>query len=341
MKKSTSSRRKFIKNISIAGITFGNAGNLASLFEKTIPENKKRIGIIGLDTSHSIEFTKALNNPDAGLEFAGYKVVFAYPKGSDDIESSVKRIPAYTEEIKKYGVKIAESIKELLDNVDAVLLETNDGRLHLKQALQVFEAGKPVFIDKPVAASLKDVIAIYKAAKQFHVPVFSSSSLRYIPGAEDIVKGKYGKVLGADVYSPARLEKTHPDLFLYGIHGVEMLYTIMGTGCKSVIRVTTPDTDVVVGTWKDQRIGNFRGLRAGKPDYGGTVFAENGIVTLGALQGYKPLLVQIINFFETGKSPVDYKDTLEIYAFMEAADESKRQGGMAVSLESVLQKAKQ
>jgi len=341
MKKSTSSRRKFLKNISIAGITFGNAGNLASLFEKTIAENKKRIGIIGLDTSHSIEFTKALNNPDAGSEFAGYKVVFAYPKGSDDIESSVKRIPAYTEEIKKYGVKIAESIKELLDNVDAVLLETNDGRLHLKQALPVFEAGKPMFIDKPVAASLKDVIAIYEAAKQFHVPVFSSSSLRYIPGAEEIAKGKYGKVLGADVYSPARLEKTHPDLFWYGIHGVEMLYTIMGTGCKNVIRVNTPDTDVVVGTWKDQRIGNFRGLRTGKLDYGGTVYAENGIVTLSTLQGYKPLLVQIIKFFETGKSPVDYKDTLEIYAFMEAADESKRKGGIAVSIESVLQKAKQ
>lgn len=340
MKKSTLSRRKFIKDVSISGIAFGSIGNVASLFDKSIWENKKRIGIIGLDTSHSIVFTKALNNPDAGSEFAGYKVVFAYPKGSNDIESGVKRIPGYIEEIKKYGVKIAESIKELLDNVDAVLLETNDGRLHLNQALSVFKAGKPVFIDKPVAASLKDVIAIYEAAKQFHVPVFSSSSLRYIPDAEEIFKGKYGKVLGADVYSPAYLEKTHPDLFWYGIHGVELLYTIMGTGCKNVIRVSTQDTDIVVGTWEDQRIGNFRGLRAGKLDYGGTVYAENGIVTLGTFPGYNPLLQQIIKFFETGKSPVDPKDTLEIYAFMEAADESKRKGGIAVSLESVLQKAR-
>ncbi len=341
MKKSTSSRRKFIKNISIAGISLGSAGNLASIFEKNIHRNKKRIGIIGLDTSHSIEFTKVLNNLDAGPEFAGYKVVFAYPKGSNDIESGAKRIQAYTEEIKKYGVKIAESIKELLDNVDAVLLETNDGRMHLKQALQVFEAGKPVFIDKPLAASLKDAIAIYEAEKQFHVPVFSSSSLRYIPGAEEIAKGKYGKVLGADVYSPAHLEKTHPDLFWYGIHGVELLFTIMDTGCKNVIHVNTPDTDLVVGMWEDQRIGNFRGLRAGRLDFGGTVYAENNIVKLDTFPGYNPLLVQIIKFFETGESPVDYKDTLEIYAFMEAADESKRKGGIAVSIESVLQKAKQ
>jgi len=337
MRKSTS-RREFVKNITFAGIAIGNAGNVSSLFKKPGSGNKKRIGIIGLDTSHSIEFTKTLNNADAGAEYAGYKVVVAYPKGSADIKSSAERIPSYTEEIKKYGVHIAASIKELLDNVDVVLLETNDGRLHLEQALLVFKAEKPVFIDKPLAASLKDVIAIYAAAKHFNVPVFSSSSLRYIPDAEEIAKGKYGKVSGADVYSPAHLEKTHPDLFWYGIHGVELLFTIMGAGCKSVTRINTPDTDMVVGTWKDDRIGVFRGLRSGKLDYGGTVYAENNIVTLGTFQGYNALLVQIIQFFETGKSPVDDKDTLEIYAFMEAADESKRKGGIAVSIESVLQK---
>ena len=339
MKKLITARRKFIKDTTIAGIGFGVVGNITSLFRKNILKGK-RIGIIGLDTSHSIEFTKALNNPDAGPEFTGYKVVSAYPKGSSDIESSVKRIPGYTEEIKKYGVKIAESIKELLDNVDAVLLETNDGRLHLEQALSVFKAGKPVFIDKPVAASLKNVIAIYEAANQFHVPVFSSSSLRYIQGTKQIAQGMYGKVLGVDVYSPAYLEKTHPDLFWHGIHGVEMLYTIMGTGCKKIIRVTTQDTDIVVGEWEDQRIGNFRGLRSGKLEYGGTVYAETAIVTLGTNPGYNPLLQQIIKFFETGESPVDPKDTLEIYAFMEAADESKRKGGISVNIENILQRVK-
>ena len=340
MKKSPATRRKFIKNVSIAGLSFGLSERVNYLFGKSITKGK-RIGIIGLDTPHSIEFTKVFNNPAAGPEYGGYKVVSAYPKGSNNIESSVKSIPGYIEEIKKYEVKIAGSIKELLDNVDVVLLETNDGRPHLDQALSVFKAGKPVFIDKPVAASLKDVIAIYEAAKQYHVPMFSSSSLRYIQGAEQISQGKYGRVLGADVYSPAHLEKTHPDLYWYGIHGVEILYTIMGTGCKNVIRVNTKDTDTVVGTWEDQRIGSFRGLRSGKLGYGGTVYAENSIVTLGAPPGYNPLLQQIIHFFKTGKSPVDPKDTLEIYAFMEAADESKRKGGVAVSIESVLQKAKE
>jgi hypothetical protein len=340
MQQLVPSRRKFIKNVSFAGVSLGLAEHVDFLFGKSTTK-QKRIGVIGLDTSHSIEFTKVLNNPDAGSEFAGYKVVSAYPKGSNDIESSVKRIPGYTEEIKKCGVKIAASIAELLDNVDAVFLETNDGRLHLEQALSVFKAGKPVFIDKPVAASLKDVIAIYEAAKKFHIPVFSSSSLRFTKGVEQIVQGKHGKVLGAEVYSPAHLEKTHPDLFWYGIHGIEMLYTIMGTGCKNVIRVTTPDADIVVGTWEDQRIGNFRGLRSGELGYGGTVFTENDIVTLDTFSGYNALLLQIIKFFETGKSPVDTKETIEIYAFMEAADESKRKGGISVNLESVLLKERQ
>jgi hypothetical protein len=114
----------------------------------------------------------------------------------------------------------------------------------------------------------------------------------------------------------------------------------MGTGCKSVVRINNPDTDIVVGTWKDGRVGTFRGTRTGKHDYGGTVYGEKENLPLGPFKGYDNLLVQIINFFKTGKVPVSAEETLEIYAFMEAADESKRNGGKAVSLEDVIQKAK-
>jgi hypothetical protein len=159
--------------------------------------------------------------------------------------------------------------------------------------------------------------------------------------AQEVVQGKVGKVLGAEAYSPAHLEKTHPDLVWYGIHGVETLFTVMGTGCQSVVRTHTENTDLVVGTWNDNRIGTFRGMRTGKLDYGGTVYGENGITLLGPYDGYNPLLTQIIRFFETGKPPVSEAETLEIFAFMEAADESKRLGGAAVSLESMFKKAQQ
>ena len=302
--------------------------------------NGKRVGIIGLDTSHSIAFTKALNDPAAGDTFGGYKVVAAYPKGSLDIQSAVERIDGYTKDIQTYGVEIVGSIEELLPKVDVILLETNDGRRHLEQALPVLKAGKRMFIDKPMAASLADAMAIFEAARHYQLPVFSASSLRYIKGMDEIKNGAAGKVLGAETYSPCKIDPTHPDFFWYGIHGVETLFTAMGTGCQTVVRVATEDTDVAIGTWEDGRIGSFRGLRAGKPSYGGTIFGEKAITTLGSYNGYNPLLEDIIKFFQTGIVPVQPEETLEILAFMEAADLSKKKGGIPVSINKIMEKAK-
>lgn len=327
-------RRSFIKTTIATSVALQFLDGTTTL---ATPAEGKRVGIIGLDTSHSVAFTKALNAASPDPVYDGYKVVAAYPQGSKDIESSIKRIPGYIEEVKKLGVEITSSIKDLLSKVDVILLETNDGRLHLEQALEVFKAGKRMFIDKPVAGTLSDTLAIYEASKKYKIPVFSASSLRYIKGIEAIDKSK---VLGADTFSPATLEKTHPDFFWYGIHGVETLYTVMGTGCKSVSRVSTPDTDIVVGIWADGRTGTFRGTRTGKHDYGGTVFTQEGNKILGPYAGYEPLLVDIIKYFKTGEVPVTPEETIEIFTFMEAADESKRQGGKSVMLESVLAKAK-
>jgi predicted dehydrogenase len=331
-------RRNFIK-ASAAGIAgFGLLGRSLDINDLNLQENH-RVGIIGLDTSHSVAFTQALNNPSAGPEFGGYKVTAAYPKGSNDIKSSVDRIPGYTEDVKKLGVEITGSIEDLLSKTDVILLETNDGRLHFDQALKVMKAGKRMFIDKPIAASLSDAIAIFRAAEFYKVPVFSSSSLRYIQGASEITDGSLGKVLGADTYSPATLEKTHPDLFWYGVHGVETLYTIMGTGCSSVSGTFTEGTDQVTGLWADDRIGTFRGIRKGRADYGGTVFCEKGIAFLGKYNGYNPLLLEIVKFFQTGVSPVKQNETIEIFTFMAAAFESKKRKGSQIMLEKILKDA--
>jgi len=332
-------RRKFIKTSTAAGIGVGITGTVFPLFSKGSSVAGNRVGIIGLDTSHSVAFTKTLNADNASPEFKGYKIVAAYPPGSLDIDSSVKRIPGYIEEVKKMGVEIVDSIPALLEKVDVVLLETNDGRRHLEQVLPVLKAGKVMFIDKPVSASLVDAIVIYEAAKHYKVPVFSSSSTRFMSSAQEVVKGKIGKVLGADAYSPCSLEKTHPDFFWYGIHGVEILYTVMGTGCKSLTRVHTENTDLATGTWSDGRIGTFRGTRTGEHLYGGTAYGVKGNAVLGPIEGYEPLLKEIIQFFQTNISPVKAEDTLEIYAFMEAADDSKRKNGESVNLDVVWERA--
>lgn len=320
----------------MAGFGLGIAGNTIPIFgNRNLKEI--RIGIIGLDTSHSIEFTRIFNDPDAGID--GFKVVAAYPQGSRDIKSSLEMIPGSIEEIKKMGVKITGSIEELLLITDAILLETNDGRLHAEQAFPVIKASKPLFIDKPIAASLADAVSIFEAAKRNNVPVFSASSLRFMESAQQIVQGKAGKVLGADTYSPATIEKTHPDLFWYGIHGIETLFTVMGTGCRSVVRHYTEGSDIVIGVWEGNRIGSFRGIREGAKDFGGKVFGDKGIVAIGPWDGYKPLVKQIADFFRTGKAPVTPRETLEIFAFMEAAEESKFNRGTSVNLSDMIKKA--
>lgn len=300
-----------------------------------------KVGIIGLDTSHAPAFVKVMNDHQAEGHIPGCRVVAAYPKGSPDIESSVSRVPGYIKDVSAMGVEIVDSIETLLTKVDAILLETNDGRPHFDQSVPVFKARKPLFIDKPVAGSLIDAIALYQAAEKHQVPMFSSSSLRYSPGAQKIRAGEMGKVFGADATSPCSLESSHPDLYWYGIHGVETLFTVMGPGCVSVSRTSSADFDVAVGLWDNGRIGTFRGSRKGPAPYGGTVFAEKGVGPIGNYGGYAPLVKEIVTFFQTGVVPIDPKETLEIYAFMEAADESKRQGGKAVSLESVMNSARE
>jgi hypothetical protein len=188
---------------------------------------------------------------------------------------------------------------------------------------------------------LADTVSIFRFAAKKKVPVFSSSSLRFYPAVQAASKGKATQpITGADIYAPCTLEKTHPDLFWYGIHGIETLYTIMGTGCKQVVRVHQEDADVVVGTWNDGRIGVFRGLRNGKYDYGVTTYSKTDINHLSMEGGYEGLLKEIVQFFKTGKSPVPVDETIEIYAFMEAADESKRRGGIPVDIKTVMDKLK-
>jgi len=332
-------RRKFIKQSVMAGAVLGLQSIPFSLLARP-HSNEIRIGIIGLDTSHSPAFTEIFHAENPGPGLAGFRVVAAYPQGSADIKSSVDTIPKYTQQIQQMGVEVVNSIKELLRKVDVILLETNDGRPHLEQAREVYKAGKPVFIDKPLAGSLADAVKIYREAAEKNVAVFSASSLRYLKNAQAVrYDNKIGQVLGADTYSPASLEPHHPDLFWYGIHGVEVLFTVMGTGCESVTRFQTADTDVVVGKWKDGRLGTFRGTRTGTHDYGGLAFGKEANLILGPFEGYEALLVKIGEFFKSRVSPVEARETLEIYAFMEAADESKRRGGTAVSVEEELVKA--
>lgn len=310
-------------------------------------EAPKKVGIIGLDTSHVVAFTTVLNkgpkNPADATKFAGFRVTAAFAQGSKDIPESTTRVPEYTEKLQGMGVAIVDSIEKLCAQVDFVMLESNDGRVHLEQVLPVLKAGKPVFIDKPIAGSLADVLRIQEAAKQAGVAYFCSSSLRFAAGTQAVAQGSIGPVKSAFTTSPASLEPHHPDLYWYGVHGCESLYAVMGTGCVSVRRDQTPEGMIqVTGNWGAGRVGIFREAdrKAKGGPYGGQAIGEKGTAAIGKFDGYEVLLQAVVTMFRTGQAPVSPAETLELYTFMEAADESKRQGGAEVKLADVLAKAR-
>jgi hypothetical protein len=288
-----------------------------------------RIGIVGTDTSHVTAFTKMLNDPRASDHVAGARVVAAYKGGSADIDESRNRIDRFANELQdKWQVKIVDSIDDLCKQVDAVLLTSVDGRVHLAQAKVVIQAHKPLFIDKPLASTLEDAREIARLAKEAGVPWFSASSLRF----GGIAALRNSDLEGATTWGPGPLEPHHHlDLAWYAIHPVEMLFTLMGTGCEEVTRISTPREDVVVGRWKGGRIGTVRALRP-YGDYGAVVFRKNAKgqsaeSSMKVNDGYAPLVREIVQFFQTGKPPVSNEETLEIFAFLDAAQRSKESGG--------------
>ncbi len=298
-----------------------------------------RAGIIGCDTSHVIAFTNALNDPQASGPLANVKVTAAFPGGTD-VPASKDRLAGYVKQLREKGIKIVDTIDQLTEETDAILLESVDGRPHLQQ-FRAAAKGQPIFVDKPAAVSLADIISIFRIAEETHTPVFSSSSLRFCKEVQDAAHDQsIGDMLGCETVGPLSLMTHHPDLFFYGIHGVEPLFAIMGTGCETMSRTDSPLSTVVVGKWKDGRIGSYRGLKRGH-SYAVSTYGTKGILQHKIGSDYTPLLIEICNFFKSRQPPVSREQTVEIYAFMEAADESKRQGGKPVAISDIVHSAEQ
>lgn len=294
-----------------------------------------KLGIVDFDTSHVVQFSKRMNHigipEDQWVE--GAKVVCGFPGTSKICEQA--RIDGYTKELSDMGIEILSKPEDMIGKVDGVLIESVDGSVHLERAKPFLKAKLPMFLDKPMATSLKDAKALVALAKKAGVPMFSSSSLRF---AVELVATKndpaVGNVVGAECYSPAPLHERNPGLYHYGIHAVEPLFALMGAGLKAVWCVNQPGAEVVVGLWNDGRIGSIRGTRAGAHAYGFTVWGDKGVRQSSINPGliYRELCKQIVSMFTTGKAPVDIRETLEIMAFIDAAMASAKKNGGKVAI---------
>lgn len=291
-----------------------------------------KLGIVGTDTSHVIAFTKIFNDPSNADHVPGVKIVAAFKGGSKDVESSHTRVDKYAEELRtQWKIEIVPDIATLLTKVDGVLLESVDGRAHLPQFREIVKGRKPVFIDKPLASTLEDAREIARLGRENNVPWFSTSSLRY---SDAVLQWKSDANRGVVTWGPGPTEEHHYlDLSWYGIHPVEMLFALMGRGCEEVTRVSGKDMDETTCRWKDGRIGTVRTLRP-YGDYGTVIFREKQILQSAPKMkvNYAPMLKEIARFMETKQPPISNEDTLEIFAFMDAAQRSKAAGGKPAKL---------
>ncbi len=316
-----------------------------------------KVGIVGFDNYQSVAFTQLFHRPpEDNPDIRGLKVIAAWPGGSPDIADSVKGVPRWKERLSKLGISIEDSIADVVKQVDAVMIMSLDGRAHLRQAKQVLAAGKPIYIGRPLSASLEDAIEMFQFAEQHKTPMFSCSQHRYSPGFIGMRNHpEVGKVEGCFVYGGIKTEPHHADFFWHAIHSFETMYTIMGPGAVTVTRASTDRAELVTGVWKDGRIGTYRGIYTGALRYSALVFGDkgvapagkygypapvNGVVPKSRYKGYEGVATEIANFFKTGKTPIPPSETIELFAFMEAAHESKRRGGGPVRIADVLAKAR-
>jgi len=291
-----------------------------------------RLGIVGTDTSHATAFTEILNNPASKNHIPGARVVAAYPGGSRDLPDSWDRVDKFASELRtKYGVELVRDIATLCRKVDAVLLESVDGRPHLEQARLILAHRKPMFIDKPLSATLQDAREIARLAREAGVPWFSSSALRFSDGLPAL---RLPGLNGVIAWGPGPVDARHTtELTWYGIHTVEILYSLLGTGCTEVTNVSSSDADVITGKWKDGRVGTIRVNRPYSA-FGAAAFSKDKVVQneKDLYTGYRALVAEIVKFFQTGKPPVAEEETLEMFEFMDAAQRSKAAGGQPVRL---------
>jgi predicted dehydrogenase len=287
-----------------------------------------RLGILDFDTSHVVAFTTRLNHKGVGKEqwVEGARVVIGCPGESKIMP---ERIAGYKKEMKELGVPLVEKPADMIGKVDGMLIESQEGGVHYERARPFLEARIPCFIDKPFTCSAADARKIVALAQKKKVGVFSASSLRYDPGlVKFLADARKDKVLGALAYGPAPINekdpRRNPGLYHYGIHVLEVLYTLMGPGCQRVSNTHDKDVDVVSGRWSDGRVATLRGERKSKVGYGFVAFTEKGAtaVRLKADVIYRELLKKVVEFFEKKKAPVDVKETVEMMAFIEAANKS-------------------
>ena len=299
------------------GLPWGDSGG-------DMPDIK--VAIIGLDTSHTIEFTKRFQAPDcsAADKVGGVKVIncMRFETPFQNKEGLDKR----QKQMEDWGVRVVTDFNEAVINADAIMLEINDPQLHLEYFKKAAVLSKPVYLDKPLADTAEHGSEILKIAKDKKVKVFSTSSLRFDAGLILAAK-KIPAPLYTHTYGPLGAAAAGSSIVWYGVHAFEMLVRVMGKGGTKVFTTKTSSGVVVTIEYPEKRRGVVE-LTENAWVYGGDLRtndkAEAFVVDGSVL--YTNLCKEIANFLKTGNSPVPLEETMEVMALLEAAEKSFKNG---------------
>ncbi len=242
----------------------------------------------------------------------GYEVQVTAAFGMKDAEGGLTS----GQWCKEQNVQKAESMQELLDSVDAIMvIAADDSRFHEIVCPQPLASGKPVFVDKTFAHNLETAKKLFDIAQEHHTPVFSSSAQRYCQHVIDYMTERKGPTQFISTVGPHSLEN-------YAVHQLEPIVTVMGTGVKRMkaFSVGSAVTQLTLD-YGDGRLASF--TQTPQP------WAEFNFMVSDGETGrrlhsddsnfYENLMKAILDFFVNGILPVPKEETLEIISLIDTA----------------------
>lgn len=226
---------------------------------------------------------------------------------------------------------VVEKPEDMIGQVDAVICATDNGNEHVERCKPFFDAGIPVFIDKPLVNTeedLKTFIKWRKEGKKF----ITSSCLRYAKEYEPYYQSSYE--MGKLMYICSPMSKRWEE---YGIHAVEQMYPILGKGFISVQNT---------GVYEQAQVHlvHKNGCRVDIPQ--GIGMAGAGILMIGtkgsnyvqckdSYYAFKKQLDLFVKWLRTGEEPVDFNDTVEMIKIIIAGLRSREENGRVVYLDEI------
>jgi hypothetical protein len=281
---------------------------------------KKKITLIGTDSTHCYAFAKLLNSSNSDWE-----IKYAIRDYRSELPISVSRREKIEKEMSNnFDIQVFDFLtEEILTSTDAFIIASVDANLHVSQFKKIAQYKKPIFIDKPITYSSKDAKEIDKISKEQNAPYFSSSSLRFsesIVGSSEFVFGKSNWNL--TVEGPLTFERGIPGMFWYGIHIVEALLTIVPEDFTiDNIQINKEKNIIEIYLISKEKRAVLIGDLTGTSSFRGHIYSNNKELLFDVendnMPLYQYLLTEIIAFFETQQSPVNFIETSRVLTLVE------------------------